>query len=168
MISTVRAVGIMGALAVVPMSARADDCATVLSAVFAQAKVPYASTMTTSQPGQPVSRNESVVIGTKMYVQVNGAWQSMPYSAQGMIDRATENAKKAKQTCRKVGAELVDGEATTIYSEHEETSQGIVDSRIWLSDSRALPLKLETHFESGMSFTSTVRYDNIQPPAGAK
>ena len=168
MISMVRAVGIMGALAVAPMSARADDCATVLSAVFAQAKVPYASTMTTSQPGQPVSRVEAVVIGTKMFVQVNGAWQSMPYSAQEMIDRSTENAKKSKQTCRKVGVELVDGEATTIYSDHEETSRGIVDSRIWISDSRGLPLKIEAHFEGGMSFTSTVRYDNIQPPAGVK
>jgi hypothetical protein len=168
MISMVRAVGIMGALAVAPMSARADDCATVLSAVFAQAKVPYASTMTTSKPGQPVSRNEAVVIGTKMYVQVNEAWQPVPYSAQEMIDQITENAKKSKQTCRKVGVELVDGEATTIYSDHEESPRGIVDSRIWISDSRGLPLKIEAHFESGMSFTSTVRYDNIQPPAGAK
>ena len=168
MISTVRAVGIMGALGVAPLSARADDCATILSAMFAQAKVPYASTMTMIQPGQPVSRSKSVVTGTKMYVQVNGVWQSMPYSAQEMIDRATENAKKSKQTCRKVGVELVDGEATTIYSDHEETPRGGVDSRIWMSDSRGLPIKLETHFESGVSFTSTVRYDNIQPPVGVK
>lgn len=168
MISTVRAVGIMAALGTAPLSARADDCATIRSAMFAQAKVPYARTMTTIQPGQPVSRGEMVVTGTKMYVQVNGAWQSMPYSAQEMIDRATENAKKSKQTCRKVGAELVDGEATTIYSDHEETPRGVVDSRIWMSDSRGLPLKLETHFESGMSLSSTVRYDNIQPPAGAR
>lgn len=158
----------MGALGVAPLSAWADDCATIQSAMFAQAKVPYASSMTTSQPGQPVSRGESVVTGTKMYVQVNGAWQSMPYSAQEIIDRVTENAKKSKQTCQKVGAELVAGEATTVYSDHEETPRGVVDSRIWLSDSSGLPLRLETHFASGMSFTSTIRYDNIQPPAGAK
>jgi hypothetical protein len=170
-ISMVRVVGIASALAVASLSARADDCATVISAQFAQAKAPYAATTTMSQPGQPVSRSEMVVSGATMYFQVGGAWQSMPYSAQEVIDRSTENAKKAKvkPTCQKFGAEQVSGEAATVYNVHEEAKDGdAIDSRIWISDSRGLPLKLEVHLGSGTSFTETTRYDGIQPPTGAK
>lgn len=170
MISTVRVVGIVGALAAASLSARADDCATVISAQFAQAKAPYAAITMMSQPGQPVSRSEMVVIGATMYFQVAGAWQSMPYSAQEVIDRSTENAKKAKvkPTCQKFGAELVSGEAATVYNVHEDKDGDAIDSRIWISDSTGLPLKLEVHLGSGTSFTETTRYDRIQPPTGAK
>jgi len=165
----IRAVGLAGGITIASIAARADDCATVMSANFAQAKVPYASTTTSSQPNQPLVRSELVVIDTKMYFQVNGAWQSMPYSAQELIDRETEKAKKSKlkPTCQKVGAEIVNGEATTVYSADEDNGGQIIDSRVWISDSRSLPLKLEVHIGS-MTMTVTTRYDNIQPPAGAK
>jgi outer membrane lipoprotein-sorting protein len=148
--------------------ARADDCATVMTAIFAQAKLPYASSGVMAMPGQPPRSTEVVVTGAKMYVQVNGAWQSQPYSAQEVIDRATENAKKTKSTCQKIGAEAVNGEAATVYADHEETPRGVVDNRIWISDSRGLPLKIEVKLGSGTTTTQTTRYDDIQPPAGAK
>ena len=150
------------------MPASADECATIFAAVITQAKAPYAASATISHPGQPDKKVEQVNIGDKMYVEVTGAWQSMPYSAQEVIDRATEKRKTSKQTCAKVGAETVSGEAATIYTDHEETPKGTVDSRLWLSDARGLPLKVEMHFQSGMVMNQLLRYDNVQAPAGAK
>lgn len=163
------AAGILGVLAATALPARADDCAAIMSGMFAQAKVPYISNSTTSQAGQPAVHVQMVVTGGKMYVEVMGAWHSTPYSAQDVIDRTTQNQKKTKQTCQKTGAEAVNGEAATLYTEHEDNSGKVADSRVWISDRSGLPLKLEMRFGGlPMTQTSEFRYDNIQPPAGAK
>jgi outer membrane lipoprotein-sorting protein len=167
--SKVAAIGLSSGLVMVGTSAaRADDCATLMSALYAQAKVPYAGTITTVEPGKPGVNGEMVVIGEKMYVQANGTWMSMPYSAQETIALMTEKAKASENTCRKTGADTIDGEAATVYSQHFEKKGLSADSRIWVSDKRGLPLKVEAHFSSGMSLTQTTRYDNIRPPAGVK
>ncbi len=167
-IVTTRAIGVAAILGAAPAAAQADDCATIMSAMFAAAKVAYASSITTTIPGQPAKQSTVVVTGGTMYVQVNGAWHSMPYSAQEIIDRATEKAKTSKQICQKVGAEDLNGEAATIYSHHVENNRTVADGRVWISDASGLPLKIDEHFDGGMAFVQTTRYDNIQPPAGAK
>lgn len=165
----VTAAGILGVLAATRLPARADDCAAIMSGMFAQAKMPYASDSTTSQTGRPPTHVKMVVSGGKMYIQAMGAWQSVPYSSQEVIDKVTQNQKTTKQTCRKIGAEAVNGEAAALYTEHEDNNGKIVDSRVWISDSGGLPLKLEIRF-GGLPITQTseFRYDNVQPPAGVK
>jgi outer membrane lipoprotein-sorting protein len=155
--------------AMAPMAARADDCGIVMAAALAQAKTPYAGAMTMSEPGKPPNRNAVISTGTKMYVQVEGgAWQSMDYNPQEMIDLMNENLKKSTQTCQKSGSESVNGEAATVYTQHSDNGKVVADSRIWISDRRGLPLKLETHFKDGMSLVQETHYDNVQAPAGVK
>lgn len=166
--SLVGVVGLAGGLAAAPLAARADDCAPIASAMIAQAKAPYAAAMAMSKPDKSVDRSASIVTGTKMYVQVNGAWQAMPYRAQDMIDRINKLAKEAKQTCAKVGAGTIDGVAATIFTAHVENQGRVSDNRIWISDKTGLPAKTETQFPDGMTVTQSYRYDNIQPPAGAE
>lgn len=157
----------LAVVAIVPMAARADDCATVMAAAIAQAKTPYAGSMTITHPGQPPRSNQIVNTATKTYVQVNGAWQSMPYDAQETVDHIMDVAKKSTQACQKVGAETVNGEATTVYTEHSDNGKTVGDGRIWISNGNDLPVKLEMHFKSGETMVQESHYDNIQPPAGA-
>lgn len=166
-IPTIALLGLAGGC-VAASAARADDCAIVMAAAIAQLKVPYATTMTTAKPGEPTRQNLVIATGSKMYVQVNGTWRSMAMSTQAMIDQMMATQKKTTQTCAKAGSDTVNGEAATIYTGHSENGKTIADNRIWISDRSGLPLKLEAHFQDGLTVTQTTRYDNIQAPAGAK
>ena len=167
-LTIVQGVGLAGGLLAAPLAAWADDCAPLVSAMIAQARTPFAGTMATAKPDKSVDRTASIVTGTKMYIQVNGAWQSMPYTAQDAIDRINKAAKAAKQTCAKGGSEAVDGVATSIFNAHIATAGGVSDNRIWISDKTGLPVKSETQFQNGMTVTQSYRYDNIQPPVGVE
>lgn len=159
--------GLVGAMAlVVATGAKADDCADLFAAATAQAKTPYDGTVTTVKKSGETTKNEVVVLGAKMYIQVAGAWQSMPYDAQGTADDMMAKAKATKPTCQKVGSDTVNGEATTVFTEHAETPRGASDVRLWVSDSRHLPLKMEIHLPSGDVITQETHYDNVKAPAG--
>ena len=161
-----------GGLAVIlgagPRPALADACGTVMDAMFAQAKLPYAGGGDMIHPGAAPMHTEVVVTGGKMYVMVMGKWQSMPFSAEETISTAKQKMAESTHTCQQVGSETVNGEGATIYSEHADKAGG-VESRVWISDSRGLPLKVEVKVPSGaMTQTMEYHYDNIQAPAGVK
>ena len=138
-----------------------------MNAMFAQAKLPYAGSGDMIHPGKAPMHTEVVVTGGKMYVQVMGKWQTMPFSAEETINTAKQKMAEGTRTCQRVGGETVNGEAATIYSEHADEAGG-VESRMWISDSRGLPLKVEVKVPSAMTQTLEYHYDNIQVPAGAK
>lgn len=156
------------ALAVPPCAARANDCDTIASAMIAQTKVPYATTIETTKPDKSVDHTAAIATGDRMYLQMGGAWQSMPYRPQDIVDQIAKARREAKETCGKVGSDKVDGVAASIFSSHMETKSGNSDARIWIADKSGLPLKSEIHFDSDMSVRQTYRYDNIRPPAGQK
>lgn len=162
-------IGLAIGMAVLSSAARAEDCSTTLmDAMFAMAKTSYASTIVLTMPGAPATPSEMVVSGAKMYARVNGAWVSSPYSTQDTIDSMTAASKKSKMTCQKVGSETVNGEAATLYADREESKTNTVESRIWISDARGLPLKIESNLGKGASTAQTIRYDGVQPPPGVR
>ena len=162
------AAGLAVILAAGPRPALADACGTVMDAMFAQAKLPYAGSGDMIHPGKAPMHTEVVVTGGKMYVQVMGRWQSMPFSAEETISTAKQKMAETRHVCRQAGTDAVNGEAATIYAEHADKA-GAVESRMWISDSRGLPLKVEVKVPSGgMTQTLEYHYDNIQAPAGVK
>jgi hypothetical protein len=151
--------------------AKADDCSAVLDAAIAQAKVPHAATHLTTQPGKPASHAEMVVTADKVYVQLDGTWRSMPYSAQQQIDTvnaAAKRAAEAKQTCQKQPNDTVNGQAASVLTTHNDLNGKIVDARMWISTSSGLPLKSEVHLSDGTVVTDEFRYTNIVAPPGVK
>jgi hypothetical protein len=159
-----------GLLARVP-EARADECALAYAASIAQAKVPHAVTHVTERPGKPPERFEMIFTADKAYMQTNGAWQSMPFSAQSQIDTATASQKRAESqphSCAKLGSEPINGEAASLLTMHAEVGGKVTDGRMWLSDRTGLPLKSEIHLSDGMVVTDEFRYDAIVAPPGVK
>jgi hypothetical protein len=153
---------------VLVVAARADDCAPVLAAQIAQTKVPYKATSVMSQPGRPDDERIMIIVGGKMYFQVNGPWQSMPYTAEETIARINRVAKENPPICTKVATEIVDGDATTIYSGHNARQPEILDSRMWISDHSGLPMRAEVHFAGGRSMVTTFDYSDVTPPPGVR
>jgi hypothetical protein len=152
-----------------PHPARADACDTLMAAMVAQSKVPYAATTTTTLPGQPVTHGEVVATSDTMYIKVMGTWQSMKFNAQESIKQAQEKAKTAKRTCQLVGADTVNGVSATLYADHAENRGTSIESRIWIADGSGLPAQVEFRFgNNGGSELMQYRYDNIQAPVGAK
>ena len=149
---------------------QAEECsATLLSATVAQAKAPYAATMVTTLPGAPATQSEIVTSADKMYVRTNGKWASVPYSAQDMINLVTTLANKSKTSCKTIGPETMQGEAATVYQEQVVSDRNkVVDSKVWISDKRGMPLRVESNLGEGGTTVQSFRYDGVQPPAGVK
>jgi hypothetical protein len=151
--------------------ARADDCALIPAASIAQAKVPRAVTHVTAVPGKPPTRAEMIFMSDKAYMQVNGAWQSIAYSAQQQIDTinaAIKRTEQAPHSCQKLASEPINGEAVSLLAAHSEANGKASDSRIWISNKTGLPLKSEVHLSSGTVVTDDFRYGNIEAPPGVK
>jgi hypothetical protein len=149
-------------------AAHADDCTAVVAAEIAQAKVPYEITSVTSVPGKPDDRRVIVIVDDKMYVQLNGVWQSTPVAAQQTIDRINKMAKEHPGTCTRQGTDAVGGDAASVYSSRDPTKTTIAESRIWISDRSGLPVKSEVHFAGGKTMIATYRYGDVAAPPGAK
>jgi hypothetical protein len=160
-----------GALAAATSGARADDCALALAAAIAQAKVPHADTHVTTPPGKPPVSAQMIFLSDKAYVQINGAWRSVAYSAQEQIGTVTAAAKRAEQmthSCQKLGSEPVKGEAATLLTTRTEGDGKVSEARVWVSDKSGLPLKSEIHLSNGTLVTDDFRYGNIEAPPGVK
>jgi hypothetical protein len=149
--------------------AHANDCDTVMTATLAQMKAPYRATISFSNLNGKPATSETVFTGGKMYVQLNGAWQVSPITAQEMTDQMKKNYKESKESCRYVGDESVDGQAASIFTASFQSPRSHSDNRIWISRSRGVLLKTWARIDEGnQTMTSTYEYDNIQPPAGVK
>jgi outer membrane lipoprotein-sorting protein len=143
----------------------ADECATVKEAIIAQTKVPYASTVVMTQAGAPLTTGQTVTLGDKLYIQVNGAWQSTPRNAQEEIDKMNAAAKTG--TCIHESDETVNGESVGVFTLRYKTPHSESNNRLWISKATGLPVKTEAVLTGGMTISITFRYDNVRLPAGA-
>jgi outer membrane lipoprotein-sorting protein len=112
-----------------------------------------------------------IFTGDKAYVQMNGDWQAMPFSAQQQIDMANASKARAQQTphtCEKLPDQPINGEATSQYLMHTTANGNAIEARLWISNKTGLPLKSEVHLGDGTVMTDDFRYDNVQAPPGVK
>lgn len=135
------------------------------------------STETASYTGGKPRNTETIYLGNKTYIQVNGRWRVSPVTPKMMLDAESEAKKDPNSashpTCRFVRAEVIDGEAASLYSEHIQDQDGKRDSQAWVSKSRGLLLKLEMDVELGgaagkVHRVSRFEYTNVQAPAGLR
>jgi hypothetical protein len=104
-------------------------------------------------------------------------WMEMPGGdmIQGMIDSVMADVENSMITnVQLIGAESVEGEAATVYSYESSMGEGdeaiTSTNKLWISDARGLPIKLESSTDA-MGITShvvqTIEYDDsitIEPP----
>jgi hypothetical protein len=156
--------------------ARADDsCKALYDALTKVVVVPvhiYTTTVAGYNKNVPTS-SEMIYSGGRdgaIYVMTAGKWTRTKMTGADMMSKQEENRRTAKDTCHVVREEAVNGEATTVYSSHSDTEVGKVDSTVWISKSKGLPLKEDINIDvggtAGMSHMSMrFEYVNVKPPA---
>ncbi|HSS49156.1 MAG TPA: hypothetical protein VLX28_09425 [Thermoanaerobaculia bacterium] len=146
-------------------------CKLVLDAVAKQLDTPSHVYMTEVRGGKRETK-ESVYAGGVIYIQVKGKWRRSPMSKQDVLKQEEENKRDAKESCRYLRDEAVNGEAAAVYHAQAENGGVKSDSTFWISKRTGLPLRNEEDIDTGDNdkWHMSIRYDyaGVQAPAGVK
>ena len=151
-------------LSMVVVAARADDCATLMSATVASAHKSYTATSTTSGGGVPTRVSHSVSTEGKLFLEMNGRWVLTKLTMSDMANQMRAELGTAKLSCRRLGEETVDGQATTIYASHVVNRGNVSDNRLWIAKATGLPLKTEVKLQNGLQIVTVFDYAHAQAP----
>lgn len=169
--------GVAALCAAAPIRAQTTGCSQVLAATFKNLDVPFhmfmvdsAQTDARMHGGKPTV-GEEISTGGVMYVLSGGKWIKSPVSAAELKKMQQDNTDSTKMTCTHLRDESVNGEPAAVWRGHATMEAGTVDTDMWISKGRGLPLKSDSHVDVGgaMGKSHTVgRYDytNVRPPAG--
>ena len=150
----------------------ASGCEAVIAADLKVLQVPSHLYMTQTEGlhGSPTRNAETIYLNDVMYVMVQGLWRKSPISIQELAAGKKQSQQKVS-SCSVVRDEAVNGEPATVYKVHSQTADDTVDTQIWISKGRALPLKAINDIDvgggaGGRSHTE-IRYEyaNVAAPA---
>jgi uncharacterized membrane protein len=133
----------LAALLAGSLTARAaSNCDPVIAAALKVLHVPAHLYMaeTTGFNGGKTRNAETVYLNGTMYTSLNGVWRKSPMTLQELGDARKDSAKDVG-ACSMVHDELVCVEPATLYKVHKQTPDDTVDTQIWISKLRGLPLK---------------------------
>ena len=157
--------------AALPLRA-ASVCDSVIAATMKVLQVPSHLYMTQTADGNGgKSKNaETIYLNNVTYVKVDRDWRKSPVSIKDLADMKKQSDQKVG-SCSAVRDEGVGGEPATLYKVHSQTPEDTVDTQIWVSKLRGLPLKQIDDIDvgggpRGKSHTE-VRYEytNVAAPA---
>jgi hypothetical protein len=154
-------------LSALPASA-ATGCDAVLAAIHKVYQVPAHLYMT--ETGARTRNAETIYLNGTTFIMVNGHWRKSTVSPKDLLDAKKESDQKIG-TCTAVRDEAVNGEAATLYKNHSQTPDDSVDTQIWVSKSRGLPLKQINDIDVGGGIRGKSRteiryeYTNVTAPA---
>jgi hypothetical protein len=117
--------------------------------------------------------SEEISTGKAVYVLNRGKWIDMGASLAGMHGDPNDPEVKKTQAanrCKALPDDAVAGQAAAVYEQHNPELG--IDTKIWISKSRHLPLRSEiTNKAGGPAMTSvtvsTYDYNNVRAPVGA-
>ena len=144
------------------------DCKVVLEA--ANKTVTTAThTYTTMNMAGKDQTVEVIYLPGVIYSRINGKWSSVPMTPQELAELRKPKAQDDKATCKYVKDELVNGEMAAVYSTHDVSSKGVVDSQIWISRAKGLPLRQDMDIDVGgknekSHSSSRYEYGDVKPP----
>ena len=112
---------------------------------------------------------ETVYLNGAIYVMVNGRWRKSFISPKDMAAAKKDTDQKIGP-CTVVRDEAVNGEAATLYRIHSQSDAGAIDTDVWISKTRGLPLKQINSVDVGGALGKThteIRYEysNVTAPA---
>jgi hypothetical protein len=148
------------------------SCRTLADAVVRQITTPTHLYMTevAAFKGGKERRSETIYAGGAIYVRLDGKWTRSAITLKDLHDQQATNQRDTKgATCRHLRDEALNGEAAAVYSTHSDSDGDQIDSTIWISKSKGLPLRQEIDMnvggKLGKSHMSTrYEYVNVQPP----
>ena len=146
-----------------------DDCKALSKALldaFGKFNSNNAHVYNTSKVGSQTITSELIYAAGAIYTNINGTWMKMGSikDAEAQIQPLMHGAT-AKDTCRHVKDEPVNGEMAALYSSHSETPTGELDMRIWISKAKGLVLRQDLDSgKFGTAISSRYEYGNVKPP----
>jgi hypothetical protein len=159
----------------VPAHAADPACKPVFDAMIKMAGTPSHQYMTENAAFNAGPQSSEVITtSTAMYVKAAGSWHRSDYNPQQAMAELREAAQSKRTACKYLRDDTVGGEAVALYDTRDEQEGGsVIDSQLWISKSRGLPLKqtidMDVGGKKGKSH-SELRFDyaNMQPPAGVQ
>jgi hypothetical protein len=145
-----------------PAAAQGDCGQLVLAAANKVYDTPTHVYITTNMGGNTQTMEEIFAAGA-IYLKVGGKWSASPMSMQEMKQLSQKNTQNNKTTCRYLKDEAVNGEMAAVYGVHDVSPKGAVDSQIWISKSKGLPLRQEDDIDKTHNSTR-YEYGNVKPP----
>jgi hypothetical protein len=164
---------LLATLSILPTQALAagDVCQSLLDANLKiySAPVHIYTTETAIFTGGKARTNELIYLNGKTYLQIAGKWRISPQTPKQMQEIRKKAEAGAKVTCKVVREEPVNGEAALLYNAHQETEDVKIDSQVWVSKARGVPLKTESDSDMGgangkVHRTLRYEYSNVQAP----
>lgn len=157
--------------AALPLSA-ASGCDTVIAATMKVLQVPshLYMTQTADINGGKTKNAETVYLNDVTYVKVDHDWRKSPVSTKDLTDMKKQSDQKLG-TCSALRDEAVGGEPATLYKVHNQTPEETIDTQIWVSKLRGLPLKQINDIDVGGGGRGKSRmeiryeYTNVTAPA---
>lgn len=125
--------------ATVPLRA-ASGCDTLVAAALKVLEVPAHLYMTGTSAGGAPRSVETIYLNGVTYNKVGGVWRKSPLPTKELEAGKRESEQK-QDSCVAVRDEAVNGEAATLYKVHSHEEQDTVDTQVWISKSKGLPLK---------------------------
>ncbi len=146
-----------------PASADAS-CDPVYDAGVSQTQTPHhVFSSRSAHGGKGASTNETIFVGGVVYAQSQGQWQRSRMTGADMLQAAQEKRKdeSSDETCRSLGEDAIDGEATAVYSLHNDAG---ADSKLWISKATGSLLRQTISLPDGSVIDSRYEYKNVQAP----
>ncbi len=163
-------VGIAALASIRPLVAASPDDPTsklVLGALAKLNETPHHQHSSTTVAGAAGAAQEGEIISTGgiVYFTFHGKWKASSMTPKMWADQEQENIRNATVlTCTYELDEAVNGEATAVYKEHNESDVGTADAEIWISKTRGLPIREVIDLNGTRHMVVTIDYDNIQAP----
>jgi len=151
-----------------PPLAAQDDCK-ALSKVLLEAAVKFHNNParvygTVRNAGGRIVNTELIYAAGSVYMNINGKWTGPTTGVEQQMEQLTRNFT-ARDTCRYLRDEPVNGEMAALYSVRSETPRGTHDTQIWISKSKGLLLRQDVDSDGGKThLSSRYEYGNVKPP----
>lgn len=148
-----------------PVSVIDPTCKVVLDAAEKALTATSHEYMARKDSAGKVTNSEVITIDGARYLLVGGKWTKSKRTLADAKTQEEENIKNAKVlSCKKLGDETVNGEAATIYTEHEESDDATADAKLWISKSKGLILKEELNLDTEDHWDMRFEYSNVHAP----
>lgn len=147
-------------------------CKPVFDAMTRMAGTPNHQYMTeTAAYRAAPTQGEIITTANATYVKAAGAWHRSAYNPQQQMAEMREAAAGKPATCKHVRDESINGEPAALYDTRENQDGDTVNSQLWISKSRGLPVKQTIDMDVGGKLGKShselrIEYANVQPPAG--
>jgi hypothetical protein len=142
----------------------ASGCDAVIAATIKVLQVPshLYMTRTAGYNGGKTKNSETIYLNGATYVRVDGQWVKSRITPQDLADGKKQEAAQIG-SCTTLRDEAVNGEPATLYKVHSQTADDDIDTQIWISKVRGLPLKqvydLDVHAGAPGKSHNEVRYE---------